>query len=406
MYNKSKIYDVRNYLIDIIVSSETERVYTFSQTEELDLFEEHNGGDNSFDEDDEDLDPSGLALIDNVQNKQKVGIELSLSLSHQSIITTNTNTADTNHLIDSPIQENIDISTKDNYEETRIMGMTVSQQGFCVLLQGLISDRILKVLVTPEDPMADGLDRDEVETSEAVTLLQLLQDIDVETYLAKDALAMKFGGDSKHKYTLQHIVIDEVDPSKGFKGTFSAIQKRVDNIENGISLAMINAQTTADLVSNDEIQLKNMNILPSSIDINHPSNNQFTGLTNPLIVNSKNAESKASSSFYAIALALRHHAAIEVRSDLLYDTNLSYNLDELKIAFPKMVECSLSFIPKIETRDEKYLLERYRKRLYEAIRQKKDEKIKQIEQLLLMYDPETLKLKSFAFNAIHNDNVV
>ena len=32
-------------------------------------------------------------------------------------------------------------------------GMSVSEQGFCVLLKGVICDRLLKVLVTPADPM-------------------------------------------------------------------------------------------------------------------------------------------------------------------------------------------------------------------------------------------------------------
>eukprot|EP01039_Chlorochromonas_danica_P006948 gene6948-7688_t len=53
---------------------------------------------------------------------------------------------------------------------------------------GLISDRLVKVLVTPSDPMVYGLDRDQIESSEAVTLLQLMQGIDMETFLPKDAL--------------------------------------------------------------------------------------------------------------------------------------------------------------------------------------------------------------------------
>lgn len=77
------------------------------------------------------------------------------------------------------------------YESAVVHGMTVSDRGFCVLLRGLLSGRVLRVLVTPADPMSDGLDRDQAETSEAVTLLQLLQGIDVESYLASDALATK-----------------------------------------------------------------------------------------------------------------------------------------------------------------------------------------------------------------------
>ena len=61
------------------------------------------------------------------------------------------------------------------YEEAVVHGMSVSEEGFCVLLRGVVSDRYVRVLVTPSDPMSDGLDRDQVETSEAVTLLQLFQ---------------------------------------------------------------------------------------------------------------------------------------------------------------------------------------------------------------------------------------
>jgi len=74
------------------------------------------------------------------------------------------------------------------YEEATVHGMSVSDDGFCVLLRGTVCDRFVRVLVTPSDPMSDGLDRDQVETSEAVTLLQLFQGIDVESHLSKDAL--------------------------------------------------------------------------------------------------------------------------------------------------------------------------------------------------------------------------
>ena len=69
------------------------------------------------------------------------------------------------------------------YEECVIHGMTVSEEGFCVLLRGVVCDRYVRVLVTPSDPMSDGLDRDQVETSEAVTLLQLFQGFPVNISL-------------------------------------------------------------------------------------------------------------------------------------------------------------------------------------------------------------------------------
>lgn len=82
--------------------------------------------------------------------------------------------------------------TETFYEEAVIHGMSVSDFGFTVLLRGLISDRVLAIPVTQSDPMSDGLDRDQAETAEAVTLLQLLQGIDVESFLPRDSLYLKF----------------------------------------------------------------------------------------------------------------------------------------------------------------------------------------------------------------------
>jgi hypothetical protein len=60
------------------------------------------------------------------------------------------------------------------YEETVIHGMSLSDDGFCVLLKGVVCDRILRVLITPSDYMADGLDRDQVDTPEVcITFLDL-----------------------------------------------------------------------------------------------------------------------------------------------------------------------------------------------------------------------------------------
>lgn len=83
-------------------------------------------------------------------------------------------------------------SDKEYYEEAVVHGMSVSSEGFCVFLRGAVCDRVLRVHVTPSDPMADGLDSEQVETPEAVTLLQLLQGIDVESHLSRDALTIKF----------------------------------------------------------------------------------------------------------------------------------------------------------------------------------------------------------------------
>jgi hypothetical protein len=92
-------------------------------------------------------------------------------------------------------------SVGSTYEEAYVCGMSVSDEGFCVFLQGSISGRIIKVKVTPIDPMLDGVDTENVVSSEAVTLLQLFQGIDVETILPRDALASKFEDTSNSAIT-------------------------------------------------------------------------------------------------------------------------------------------------------------------------------------------------------------
>lgn len=97
--------------------------------------------------------------------------------------------------VNSPSNSKPGSNTSNNetfYEEVVIHGMSVSDQGFTVLLRGLICDRILSVWVTPSDPMSHGLDKETAETAEAITLLQLLQGIDVESHLPRDSLAAKF----------------------------------------------------------------------------------------------------------------------------------------------------------------------------------------------------------------------
>jgi threonine aldolase len=81
------------------------------------------------------------------------------------------------------------------FEDCVVHGLSTSDDGFVALLRGLASDRVLRVPITPGDPMSDGLDKEQAETPEAVTLLQLLQGIDVESHLPCDALKNKFAAE-------------------------------------------------------------------------------------------------------------------------------------------------------------------------------------------------------------------
>lgn len=53
--------------------------------------------------------------------------------------------------------------------------MAVSNEGFVAIMTSKESPRALKLVVTPDDPMSGGLDVEQAETSEARTLLQLMQ---------------------------------------------------------------------------------------------------------------------------------------------------------------------------------------------------------------------------------------
>lgn len=54
-------------------------------------------------------------------------------------------------------------------------GMAVSTEGFVAIMTSKESTRALRLVVTPDDPMSGGLDVEQAETSEARTLLQLMQ---------------------------------------------------------------------------------------------------------------------------------------------------------------------------------------------------------------------------------------
>lgn len=420
-----------------------------------------------------------------------------------------------------------------HYEEVMIHGMSVSENGFCVLLKGLISDRLIKIPVTPADPMSDGLDRVEVDSSEAVTLLQLLQGIDVESFLPADALANKFNSvaisDSKHIYSLKRVIIDNVTTAeKGFKSKLCGASSRSEEVTVNVSSNSITANggisrevVSSSVVETPKQSLQNTEteylsdtievtrptqgtVLESdvsstpnpTIDVKEPKRNDYsnpelasspvinrmdnnldsvlpldgtnlytteipidvegtetaveadslnnyptmsgvtgvsstvksvdnsskevntasvvidpvnritaTTVTDPnsgevistvgngsngsLIRTTRSAvEVEVASAFEAIALALRHRAVIEVRSELLSDDNLSYTMDELKAYFPKLLEASRAsditetISTNSDINDRLFEIERLQRRLAEATRQQKEIKIEEIKRQL------------------------
>ncbi|CAN0472960.1 unnamed protein product, partial [Discosporangium mesarthrocarpum] len=53
--------------------------------------------------------------------------------------------------------------------------MAVSEEGFVAVVTSKSSPRAIKMVMTPDDPMSEGLDINQAETPEARTLLQLIQ---------------------------------------------------------------------------------------------------------------------------------------------------------------------------------------------------------------------------------------
>ena len=94
------------------------------------------------------------------------------------------------------------------------------------------------------------------------------------------------------------------------------------------------------------------------------------------------------SAFDAIALALRHSAVIEVRSALLQNTDVSYDVEDLKTLFPKMLETDSSAEVNhrfSEDFDSKAEMERLQRQLFEAMRQGNSVKIDKIKRQLEYY---------------------
>jgi threonine aldolase len=315
------------------------------------------------------------------------------------------------------VMDEEEVSPTDFYEEAVIHGMSLSDKGFCVFLKGVVCDRVLRVLVTPSDPMADGLDVDQVETSEAVTLLQLLQGIDVESILARDALAAKFAelGPGKQQYSLKRVMIDGISTARMEKTFHARLLGSSVSSTNGVSQF-----APAPTSSHIEIALP-VPVAPQ-LSFDHPSfeplihSEQFPGVAQQILqeeggVYPPESESpnpipalvpitdytdwrridkevEIDSAFEAIALALRHSAVVEVRSSLLQDEHVSYSIEELPFSFPtiltsdKLAEKSGRFGADYDSRNE---MERLQRRLFEAIRQGNSAKIDSMKRQLEFY---------------------
>jgi len=330
--------------------------------------------------------PSTNDAIDESKAAGLTGFEIQEYIEESAIISVNDNTPAVNPVV--------------YYEEVVVHGMSVSPDGFCVLLRGTVCDRVLKILVTPSDPMADGLDREQVETSEAVTLLQLLQGIDVESHLAKDALNTKFADANgvKVPYNLRRVLIDTALNARTFSATLCGALK--DSASSNTNNAdtdefdVVTSENNIILPNNNDVSLSPSSILSellppivNSDDVAAtPSEMSFTD--NPPVMQHIDKEVKVDNAFIAIALALRHGAVIEVQSSLLQNKEVSYDLDSLKLHLPKMLEADNGSDANrrySEDYDSRSEMERLQRQLFEAIRQGNKGKIDKIKKELEFY---------------------
>ena len=289
-----------------------------------------------------------------------------------------------------------------HYEEASIRGMSVSPDGFCVILQGTVSNRCVRVLVTPEDPMSDGLDQDEVESSEAVTLLQLLQGIDIESFLAKDALVTKFSSTgpagARVKYDLKAVLVNDAGKGRKFHGVLAGSPRvrpktvpppaadktrEIESDKNGTTDSEPGASLKVDVEAAKNISAHQV-VPPISLETAPQSvGNEGSAQTNhsvtPATSSGFEREVPLDSAFYAIALALRHHVPIEVRSDLLQNEKISFSEREIAIYYPKLLAASVKSPSVTQAKDRTHMVERLKKRLTEALRQRNAEKIAQIQ---------------------------
>jgi len=107
-------------------------------------------------------------------------------------------------------EENENKFAHNNYQEMEIIGMGASSMGFITVLAN--ESKVLVVPITPSDPMSTGLDTTEPGTPEALTLLQLMQGIDMDFYLPIETLATRM---KTRTAELKAVYFHEVDRKKG-----------------------------------------------------------------------------------------------------------------------------------------------------------------------------------------------
>ncbi len=200
------------------------------------------------------------------------------------------------------------------HTQVDIVGMTVSEEGFISILSSPELGRSLKVLITPADPMSEGLDRHEPGTPEALTLLQLLQGIDVGSYLPPEELKTIFGFEVKE---LNSLYLHEVRPYMGgFNATITSrnkISRMQQHLTDGSTVVK-----GAPLLLDSQFKESDDTPSPAKVEPQY--------------------RSTLNSGFKGVALALRYGARIYVKRSLLLEDGEGFSFDssEIYARFPEI----------------------------------------------------------------------
>lgn len=271
------------------------------------------------------------------------------------------------------------------FEPCEIFGVSSTPVGFCVFLRGLAAyaDRVVRVAVTPVDPMAEGLDKDQAESQEAVTILQLFQGIDVESYLPQDAL-------KKYLMTKMNSATASTASQNSGTNTESSLQSqigkfveaklstiRIHNVTGdngrvfkgeiiGKVISALTCEPSVTIVTAGLTDTPSSSVIPTSSassttttsdstvesfheetphlevnDVITESNDVETCTTNESSVQEcfkeTVCETSVKNSFDAVALAIRHHSSIEANMKLFSDETVSFSLEELRMCFPNLI---------------------------------------------------------------------
>jgi threonine aldolase len=217
-------------------------------------------------------------------------------------------------------------------EELEVVGVSTSELGFVVVLaqppaaageqpQQVGARKALKVVITPSDPMSAGLDVHTAETPEAVTLLQLLQDIDVGSYLKHDALAGLVGlRAGSPGVTLKRCVIQQL--SKDSKRFRARLEVEVPDMHPADATAAVAEEDVQQSQQQSQQQQEGEPPLASAAPA----------------APTRIVEAEVKSPFQAMALAFRYKARLAAGASVLADAAVAPDLAAVRALFPELLE--------------------------------------------------------------------